>query len=106
MQTRLLAKKSKNGSKGYYSDYYCKRPLYSMYLLGFIFTFFVDSVVFFTSSGTSLQWSHRLLAGYLQCGICNVKSDWCIAWFFCIEYKEVSRLLLCLGAILIASFFF
>ena len=32
---------------GGYSDYYnCKRPLYSMYLVGFIFTVFVDSVVF------------------------------------------------------------
>ena len=55
---------------GGFSDYYRMRPLYSMYLFGFIFYCFFDSVAFFASSGTSLQWgSHRLLAGYLQCKV-------------------------------------
>ena len=41
-----------------------------MYLLDFKhFYCFVDLVVFFTSSETSLDWSHRLLAGYLQCKV-------------------------------------
>ena len=44
MQTRLLVskKKSKWLKRGYsdrgYSDHYCKGPLYSMHLFGFIFT--------------------------------------------------------------------
>ena len=42
-----------------------------MFYVSFWFHFycFVDSVVFFTSSGTSLQWSHKLLAGYLPCKV-------------------------------------
>ena len=78
MHTRhLVSKKGEKWLKGGYSDRgysdnHCKRPLYSMYSFWFHFYCFVDSVVFFTSSGTSLQWSHRLLAGYLQC---KVKTD-------------------------------
>ena len=49
--------------------YCCKMPLYSMYRFWFHFYCFVDSVAFFTSSETSLQLSHRLLAGYLQCNV-------------------------------------
>ena len=76
MQTRLLvSKKSRKMVKrgiiltGGYSDYYCKRPLYSTYFLFSFLPSFVDSVVFFTASTTGLQWSHRLLAGYLQCKV-------------------------------------
>ena len=73
-----------------------------MFYVSFSFHFycFVDSVVFFTSSRTNLQWSHRPLAGYLQC---KVRLVHCMV--LCIVKGEVSRLLLCLGAILIASLF-
>ena len=70
MQTRhLLSKKVEK---------WLKRGLFwlllqkaTVFFVSFLFQFysFVDSVVFFTSSGTSLQWSHRLLAGYLQCKV-------------------------------------
>ena len=42
---------------------------------------FVDSVVFFTSLGKSLQWSHRLLAGYLQC---KVRLTHCMVLLCCV----------------------
>ena len=42
---------------------------------------FVDSVVFFTSSKTSLHWFHILLAGYLQC---KVKLMHCKFLLYCI----------------------
>ena len=38
------------------------------------FVVFLDSAVFFTSSGTSSRWNFGLLTGYL-----HVKSEWCIA---------------------------
>ena len=67
---------------GGYSDYYRKRPLYSMYLFGFIVYCFLDSVVFLASSGTSLQWgSHRLLAEYLQR---KVRLMHCMVLSYCI----------------------
>ena len=101
MQTRHLPSKKalkvvKKGVilTGGYSDYYRKRPLYSMYLFVSIFYCFVDSVVFFTFSGISLQWSHRHLAGYLQC---KVRLMHCMV--LCIAYGEVSGLFLCFGAI-------
>ena len=73
MQTRfLVSKKAENGLKGGYSD----RAILTIIVKGhcillsvsfwFCFYCFVDSVVFFTSSGTSLQRSHGLLAGNLE----------------------------------------
>ena len=47
----------------------------------FHFYCFVDSVVFFTSSGKSLQWSHSLLAEYLQC---KVRLIYCMVLSYCI----------------------
>ena len=55
-----------------YSDNYYKEAIVLYVSNWFYFCCFADSVVFFTSSGTSLQWSHKLLAGYLQC---KVKTD-------------------------------
>ena len=52
---------------GSYSDYYCRRQFYSNLSFRLHFYCFVDSVLFFTSSETSLGWSHRLLAGYFHC---------------------------------------
>ena len=63
---------------------------------------FVDPFVFFTSTETSLQWSYRLLAGYLQCKVR-------LMHFMVLLYRiwrSVSRLLLSVEAIPIASFFF
>ena len=85
---------------GGYSDYYSGGLFYSNVSFWFHFYCFVDSVVFFTSSEASLHWSHRLLAGYLQC---KVRLTHCKV--FCIAYGKVSRLLLCFEAVLIASFF-
>ena len=82
---------------GGYSDYYCKRPLYSKCFFGFCFLVgycCVHSVVFFTSSETSLQWSHRLLAEHLQC---KVRLMYCMVILHCIWRG--------FEAILIASFF-
>ena len=55
----------------------------------FLFHFYcsVDSVVSFSSSATSLQWSHRHLAAYLQC---KVRLMHCMA--LCIAFGKVSRL--------------
>ena len=55
--------------KGGYSNYQCRGLFYSYVSFWFHFYCFVHSVVFFTSSVTSLHWSHRLLAGYMQCEI-------------------------------------
>ena len=82
MQTRhTVSRKVEKWFKRGYSDYYCKRPLCSKYLFGFSLTVFLDSVVFFTSSATSLQWSQRLSAGYLQC---KVRLMYCMVLLFCI----------------------
>ena len=47
----------------------------------FLFYCFVDSVVFSTSSETSLHWSHRLVAGHLQC---KVRLIHCKVLLYCI----------------------
>ena len=52
-----------------YSDYSCRELFYSNVSFWFHFYYFVDSVVSFTSSETSLHWSHRLLAVHLQCKV-------------------------------------
>ena len=57
---------------GDYSDHYFRGLFYSNVSFRFHFYCFVDSVVFFTSSETSLHWYHSLVAGYLQC---KVKTD-------------------------------
>ena len=96
MQTRLLVSNKVN---------YCRRSLYSNVSFWFHFYCFVDSVVFFTSSGTSLQWSHRLLAGYLQC---KVRLMHCMVGASVLHIRrgfEAIVLLLCFGAVLITSFF-
>ena len=67
---------------GGYSDNYCKRPLSSMYFFCFTFICFIDSAVFFTSLGTSLQSSHRLLAGYFQC---KIRLIYCMVLLFFIQ---------------------
>ena len=77
---------------GGYFDYYC------IFLISF--HCFVDSVVFFTSSGISLQWSPKLLAGYLQC---KVRLMLCMVLLYCIW--RGFEAIVTLGAILIASFF-
>ena len=65
------------------------------------FTVFLDSVVFFASSRTSLQWgSHRLLAGYLQC---RVKLMHCMVLSYC-RWRGFEAIVM-FGAILITSFF-
>ena len=67
--------------KGGYSDYHCRGLFYSNVSFWFHFYCFVDSVVFFVSSVTSLRWSHRFLAGYLQC---KVRLMYCTALQYCI----------------------
>ena len=51
---------------GDYSDYYFIGLFYTNVSFSFHLHCVRDSVVFFTSSETSLRWSHRLLAGYMQ----------------------------------------
>ena len=62
------------------SDYYCRGLFYSNVSFRFHFYCFVDSVVFFTSSETSLHWSHRFLAGYRPVPdvVMHNKDDWSI----------------------------
>ena len=50
---------------GGYSDCYCKRPLYFMYLSGFIFTVLYIQL----SSLLPQEQVYGLLAGYLQCKV-------------------------------------
>ena len=72
-----------------------------MYPFGFSFQCFVDSLVFFTSSGTSSHWYFRLYAMYLY-----LKSDSCVLQVSSILHTErFLMILLCFGAILMASFF-
>ena len=60
------SKSNKLDNRGCYSDYSCRGLFYSSVSVWFSFYCFVESVVFFTSSETSLHWSHRLSAGYLR----------------------------------------
>ena len=76
---------------GGYSDYYCRGIFYSNVSFWFHFYCFVDSVVFFISSETSLH-----LVAYLQC-----QTD-ALQGAYVIHMERFWRLFLCFGAILIA----
>ena len=86
--------------RGGHSDYSCRGLFYSKVSLWFHFYCFVDSVVLFISSETSLHWSQRLLVGYLQC---KVRLVHCKVPLYCM-WKDFEASL-CFGAILIALFF-
>ena len=88
VQTRLLVgqkliKWAKEGAilMGAYSDYYCRGLLCSLVSFWFHFSCFAYSVVFFTSSETSIHWSHRLLAEYSGC---KMKRMNCKVLLYCI----------------------
>ena len=81
-----------------YSDYYCKMPLYSMYHFGFIFIVLKIQLSSLLPQ-EQVQWSHRLLAGYLQC---QVRLMYCMELLYCI-WKGFEAIVI-FGAILIASF--
>ena len=92
-----MYKRGDYSDRGAFSDYSCRGSFHSNASFRFHFYCFVDLVVFFTSSQTSLHWSFRLVTGYF-----HVQSGWCIASCFCIAYRNVLRLYF--GAILIALF--
>ena len=66
---------------GRYYDYYYRRLFYSNVSFWFHIYCFLGSVVFFTSSETSLHWSQRLLAWHLQC---KVRLIHCKVLLYCI----------------------
>ena len=66
-QTRLSL--SRKVIKWRYSDHSCGGLFHSNISFWFHFYWFLDSVVFFTSSETGLHRSFRLLVGYLQCKV-------------------------------------
>ena len=77
---------------GDYSDYYVIGLFYTNISFSFHLHRVRYSVVFFASSETSLHWSHRLLAGYMQCEVRLILQSALI----CTAYSKVSRRLLCL----------
>ena len=55
---------------GGYSNYYCRGLFYSIVSFGFIFTVLeIQLSSLLSLKQVYIYWSHRLLAGYLQCKI-------------------------------------